>query len=257
MIYKFDENNKILKLMYSRAKSRPSVYENVYVLNAPHSQLEPQEISTFELNYTMGWNKNVYINSSLFYNNLDNLISRENQIDSITRAVKIDASNGNKMETYGAEFQIIYKAASDLNIDASMSYQITKNKRLDIPGAYSPPLLLNLKIAYNLNENMIVAVNSYFVDKMESEYDTAPIDPVNGNYTSKGRIFQTTPSYINLGANFRYNNLFDSNMYLAIHCSNLLDNEIHYAPTLVNRAYLPKGTIGYGRAINATIGVNF
>ncbi len=71
------------------------------------------------------------------------------------------------------------------------------------------------------------------------------------------RIGGDTSSYFTLGANLRFDNLFGKGLYLNIKGSNLLDEDIRYPATTNNNGLFPKGTLGMGTSVPATVGWKF
>jgi outer membrane cobalamin receptor len=256
IIYAFNPK-KIIKLMYSKAISRPSIYENSYINWETHPLLVPQTIATTELNYAASLSNNLTCSASLFHNKLEQLINRSLITDAATGNYINVNNNTWNMETIGGEFQLIYKPMDNLMFDASLSYQKTTDKRFEIDAAYSPNVLAYFKTIYNIKKDIIFGLNSYYVGKMESEWDETPIDPQNGNLNPKGRIYKTTPGYFNLSTNLRFNNIFKSGFYFNLHTENILNTNIYYPPTTINSSYLPKGTIDSGIQVNAMLGFIF
>ena len=73
---------------------------------------------------------------------------------------------------------------------------------------------------------------------------------------AESRIGQKSPQYLNLNVNLRFNNLFDKRIFLAIHSGNILNSEIRY-PTTRSNDIFEKGTLGYPRYFNLSIGIFF
>jgi outer membrane receptor protein involved in Fe transport len=221
-----------------------------------HPLLVPQTIATTELNYSGIPINNINYSLSMFYNRLDKLINRRTT-SSASGSIITENNNTGKMETIGGELQVIFKPVDKLMLDVSMSYQKTTNKIFDIDAAYSPKVLAYLKVIYNIRKDIIFGFSSYYVGNMESEWDEAPVDPKNGNFTPKGRLYKTTPAYLNLGANLRFNNILNTGFYFSVHADNILNTDIYYPPTTLNISYLPKGTLDNGIQLNATLGLKF
>lgn len=254
-IYKFNPKNTI-KLMYGQAISNPAISENLFTFGVTHPQLIPQKIESTEVNLSSVLSKRITSSLSIFHNRLNDLINRQLTTNS-TGEVSMTFNNSGKMETTGGELQIIYKPIQNLMFDVSFSYQKTMNKLYDNEAGYSPNELAYLKAIYTIKKDIIFGLNSYYVGSMKSEWDNTPVDPENGNLTPKGRIYKTTPSYYNLSANIRFDNIFNSAFYFSLHAENLLNTDIYYAPTTINSSYLPKGTYETGIQVNGVIGLKF
>jgi outer membrane cobalamin receptor len=245
IIYNINSKN-ILKLIYNKAVSRPGVYENSFTIWKTHPLLQPQNITSTEINYLTIPKNKITCSFSLFYNKLDNLINRQVTYDAKGNVLIVNNNSG-KMETFGGELQIIYKPINDLKFDASFSYQKTTNELLKIDAAYSPKVLANLKASYTIHKNIILAFCSYYVGRMESDW----------NEITKARISPASPAYFNLATNLRINNIFKSGLYFSVHGDNLLNTDIYYPPTSVNSSYLPNGTYDTGIQLFATLGLKF
>jgi len=256
LIYKID-NNKVLKVIYSKAISRPGIVENSFINWTPQLVLVPQTIKSSELNYISTPITTITYSVSLFYNKLDKLINRRDYYDITTGKINQETNNTGELETFGGELQIIYKPLKNLMFDASFSLQKTTNKLFNNDAAYSPNMLAYFKAIYTITNDIVFSVSSYSVGKMESQWDEAPKDPLHGDYTPKGRIYKPTPAYYNLGVNLRINNIFKRGFFFSIHVENILNADIYYAPTTVNKSYLAKGTLDSGIQINSVLGLKF
>lgn len=256
VVFKVDSKNT-LKLMYSEAISRPGMFENSFLLWVPHLQLEPQLIKTAEVNYATLAANRLTCNSSLFYNRLINLITRSSISDIYTGTYNTQNNNSGEMETFGCEIEVMYKPVKALLLDGSFSFQKTKNLLFDNVAAYSPNILAYFRANYHLTNDIIFAINSYFVGSMLSEWDETPVDPIHGDFSPRGRIADKTPAYVNLGANFRYDNILKKGVYFNLHVENLLNSDVRYAPTPDNFSLLPNGTLEDGVKLNIAIGLKF
>lgn len=255
VVIAFNERN-ILKLMYSQAISRPGTYENSFILWSEHPLLIPQTIATTEINYSSLINDVLNYNISIFYNSLNNLINRRNYYTADGLPIN-ENNNTGSMETYGGEFQILYKPIERLTLDASFSYQKTRNMLFDIDASNSPNVLAYFKAIYHIKKNIILGLNSYYVGEILADWDEAPKDPLNGDFSAKGRIYKPTPAYFNLSANLRFNNILNKGFYCSIHAENILNSDIFYAPTLTSRSNIPNGSVDAGIKLNATLGIKF
>lgn len=256
-IVKLNETN-IIKLMFSQAISRPAAVENGYSLWQLHSILVPQQISTYEFNYSTVLFEKVSVSANIFFNKLDKLLVRTSKADLLTSKVIFDYNNLGKMQTLGGELQVTAKPIESVKLDIAMSYQTTTdNTYKEMDAAYSPNMLGYFKASYFVNENISLAISSFYVGEMESMWDNAPQDPTTGNFQPKGRVSQTIPAYFNLGANLLIDNILNKNIYFSLNGNNLLNTEIRYAPDPLNYSFMKRGTIESGILINATMGVRF
>ncbi len=256
LIYNLDERN-IFKFIYSEAIGRPGIYENFYILWVNHPELVPQSISTTEFNLSSIILKNFSVDLSIFYNNLKNLLVRRSTfISEVSQTINTTDNSGN-METVGGEIQIKYEPINNLFLDFSLSYQNTKNNTFDIEAAYSPNILAYFKVKYSFTKDIIFSLSTYYVGSMEADWNETPIDPQNGNFNPIGRINETTPSYLNLSANIRFNDILKEKVFFNIHFDNILNSDFHYPPTYANWTILPNGTYDSGFQIYATLGIKF
>ena len=260
-IYQINEGNA-LKLLYGKAIQQPSVTSNLDMVNSNRT-LQSADIQTYELAYQSFINSDFSVNTSLFYNRMNHLISRINTLDNNGNIVVI-SSNAGKNTTMGAELSIRIKPVSNFIIDVKSIFQQSEDERAgyeNIEKAYSPHLLVYLNAIYTL-KNFDFSISGRYVDKMYTAWDPQFIDinqlPITLPSTApySGRIGRITPSHFNIGANIRINNLFKTGLYVAGNISNMLNQKIYYPTTLSNPQF-DKGTLGFGRWINFTLGFKF
>ncbi len=256
VVYKPTEKSS-LKLMYGEALSRPSIIENMFINNLRHANLKPQFISTIELNYMAVLTDQLTLSTSVFYNQLDQLIVRSAYFNPEAKTVSFIPDNSGEMETIGGELQVQYSPSDALSLDFALSYHQTQNKKFDVEASYSPDLLAYVKAWYKITEDISVAITSNYVGKMETYWDDSPVAPANPNSPHKGRFYDTTPSYWTLNANFRYNDVMGTGLYFNVQGTNLLNKDIFYGPTLHNYSYFPKGTYDTGIGVFANVGLKF
>ena len=253
-IYSIDKKNS-LKFLYGKAINRPSFFQTLDPVNNPGielSPLQPETIQTFEINFTGNLRRDFSLSVSLFKNILDKLIFRTFFTTAEGKIVSYQANVG-KMNTVGAELTAQYSPSDKLQLELSMTYQKTKDKREsleDITPGYSPKFLGYIKTSLFLTEDISFALTGNYVDKMEAYWDTT-LSP-NG-----GRIGKAVSGYFLLGANFRVNYLFGTGLFANLRCSNLLNKEIYYPATSNNSGFAPNGTIGQGISFLLTFGWRF
>lgn len=253
-IFYLNERN-IFKFLFGKAINRPSFFQNAQnILNPELLHLKPENIQTFELNYISSLSTVFTINASIFYNTLENLITR---IVELTPEGNYKSYSGNagEMATRGLELTLNAEPIDYLRIELSATYQKTKDKRIgykNIAAAYSPNLLGYLK-AYYRTGNFIAAITGNYVDGMETFWDETKrsLDHPNGN-----RIGTKTHGYFILGANLRIEDLLINGLYINARCSNIMNEEICYPTTTLN-TFLDRGTLGSGRTFLLSIGYKF
>ncbi len=255
ILYSLNDQN-IFKFLYGRATNRPSFFQNTKnTLDPYHDNLEPESIETYEINYIASFLPSININCSLFRNTLDNLITRVVLFDDNNNYQSWSANAG-KMITNGVELTAQTCPFEDLWFEISATYQETTDEREgygDIDVAYSPNILGYLKSSYFLNDRYSIALTGTYVGEMETFWDET-IRNTDGTYGN--RIGRKVDGYVNLGMNFRAENLFSRNMYANLRISNVLDEEIYY-PTFTLNSWADKGTVGAGRTLLFTLGWEF
>jgi len=248
VIYSISQKN-IIKFLYGKAINTPSWFQ---VMNGgPHRlDLRSQDIQSFELNYIALPLPKLLINTSFFYNKLNDLIVRTVGVNDVGEFYNYNSNIG-KVETKGIELTFQIKPIENMDLELSSTYQKSidlDNK--DISYNYSPNLLGKLKISYHINSHLNASLIANYVDKMETNWLLNP----DG---TGSRIGKPVPAYFTLAANIRASDLFRRSFYLEIHGTNILDQDIMYPATINNNNLFPKGTVGMGRQIMCTLGYKF
>jgi outer membrane receptor protein involved in Fe transport len=253
IFYLNDQN--IFKFLFGKTINRPSFFQNEQnTLDPEREDLKPENIQTLELNYISSFSSNFTLNTSIFQNTLENLITR---IVELTTGGNYKSYSGNagKMVTHGIEITLNVEPFDYLRTELSITYQKTKDKRnsyKDVAVAYSPNLLGYLK-AYYRTGNFTMGVTGNYVDGMETFWDETDR---NISHPYGNRIGQKTKGYFVLGANVRVEDLFINGLYLNIHCSNLMNEEIRYPTTTIN-TFMDRGSLGSGRIFLVSLGYKF
>jgi len=247
-IYTMNSNN-IVKFLYGKAINTPSWFQ---VMNGGPRRLDlrSQNIESFELNYIATPFPKLLINTSFFYNIMNDLIVRTLGVNNQGQFYNYN-SNVGKVETNGVELTLQIKPLDKLDVEASFTYQKSVDlDNKDIAYNYSPNLLGNLKMSYRINTHMNASIIANYVDKMETNWLSNP----DG---TGSRIAKPVPSNYTVGANLRFTDLFKSGLYFEIHGKNLLNQDIMYPATTNNNGLFPKGTVGMGRQIIFSLGYKF
>jgi len=254
-IYSLNEDN-VVKLLYGEAVNRPGFFEKADMVGQSYPQLLPERIKTFELNVTGAVYSKLTFGVSFFRNELENLISRKNGFDQNKKFYSY-WSNSGELRTYGFEGQLMFRPVSNLTFDFALTYQDTKDiNNENIETAYSPKLTGYIKGAYSFWEGISFAVSGIYIDRMQTQWDSSPIDASNPNSLPKGRLGEETKPYFKLSCNLRVPNFPVNNMFINLSSVNILDSDIYY-PTTSNSIWAPKGTLDYGRTFNLSVGYNF
>jgi outer membrane receptor protein involved in Fe transport len=255
LIYAVNENN-YFKFLYGKAINRPSFFQNTDLLGGL-PQLEPETIQTLELNYLGNLTSRFSVSLSLFHNMLDKLIFRTLGFTDIGEYYSYQANIG-EMTTNGLELTLSYRPSKKFSLEASGTYQDTKEKRPDFfeegdPG-YSPRFLGYLKASFFFNRETSLAITGNYVDSMEAYWDHTLENP-DGSFGR--RLGDKVDGYFLLGANLRFRDLFGTGLYINLRGSNLLDQEIRYPTTSNNSNFISRGTIGRGISFLFSIGYLF
>lgn len=250
-------DRNIIKLMYGRAITRPSFFQTTSnALNPNASQLQPEWITTYEMNITSFVTENLVLNAGVFYNSLDNLIVRVSKQDESTGAFVTWFGNSGTMNTVGAEVTVQATMAKKLRVEMSGTYQKTRDMQSGHESrdvAYSPRMLGYGKLTYSLSPRFNFGLTTTYVGSMVPFYDETV---KNKDGTFGARIGHEVDGYLLLGANARLDDILEKGYYLNLRCNNLLNSEIRY-PTTTNNAWAEKGYLDAGFNFLISIGKRF
>ncbi len=247
----------VVKLMYGKGLSLPSFWENCFFLGKTHPELENQYITTQEISFSALLGSSINFNASIFYNQIEKLITRTSYWNDSERRFIMMSGNSGKLETLGGEIELLIKPFNALFFDLAVSYQKTKDKTNHIEAGYSPNFLGYAKMSYQITSKMTFSMLGNYVSAMESAFDPTPKDVTDPNSLPKGRISKPGKEHFDLSANIRYDNFLSKQIYFNLHGKNLLQQEIWYAPTLDNVSFLPKGTLHNSILLMFSMGIKF
>ncbi|KPA10973.1 TonB-dependent receptor plug protein [Candidatus Magnetomorum sp. HK-1] len=254
-IYSVNDRN-IFKFLYGKAISRPSFFQNVDQMAAVRPDLEVENIETFELNYIAVPFPRLTINTSVFYNILDNLVVRKYELLP-DQTVSTFSLNAGKMITKGFELSVQVNPIDKLLIEISTTYQNTTDERdgfENIDVEYSPHLLGYFKGSYKFKHNITFSLLANFVDEMETHWK---VDKINPDGTYGGRVGNKTDSYFTIGANLRIGDITGKGWFFNLHGTNLLNEDYLYPTYTNNMNWEDKGTLGDPLSVICTIGRKF
>lgn len=265
ILYHINENHHI-KWMYGEAIKQASMGENMDIVRYPErDQLKPAKMQTYEINYVGRISNSSILNFSIFNNNVNNLISRTNQM--IDGVMKLYNTNSGKLRTIGTELSADFQLSPKANASISLVYQISKNlqkgyEHIDLE--YAPKLLAYSTISYKFYKSSTIGLSGYYIGSMESYWrpDTRNVDDPNDTRTpleliaDGSRIGKKSPGYFVANLNLRINNFVRKNIYCSVHIHNLLDAVVKYPTTRSNDEF-EKGTYGYNRYFVVGLGYNF
>jgi len=252
VIYSFNESNTI-KLLWGQSTKQPSFSENHRQLPKGKPFLNAARMYTFEVNYLLSFPAFLSLNMSVYYNRLKDLISTKNLYNQLTNDWEIYSISGGEMETVGLEFGIELYPVKNLIVNISATYQKSKDLRdgyKDIEPGYAPDWLGYFDIAYSFTEEVTATLFGRYIGKTETFWATATT-PDKGY-----RIGDALDPYLVLDANIRANDVIIKGMFTALKISNIFDQDIRFPTTLTND-WADKGTLGFGRGFNFTLGYNF
>lgn len=258
VIYALNSKN-VLKLLYGEAVKQPSISDISTKLREGAPKLEPAKIKTLELNYIFSPAPEMFVNVSVFHNALNNLIVRRNLFNPETKTWDLLVGNLGKMTTTGVELGVKVSLFKHLTLDLSVTHQESSNKEegyKNIELGYSPSFLGYAKAIYRFNKTIHLGVTWRYVDDMKALWDNDPVAPEDNDLTPKGRIGLPVPAYNTFNANLRIDDFFKKGIYLAVNISNIFGSEIRYPATKSNQ-WTEKGTLGMGRTVFITLGLNF
>ena len=239
----------LFKLLYGESVVDIATQQNTNLFDKEMPALTLENINTTELAYVGSFQK-VGVTASLFKNQLDNLIVRTNLInlnstDPNERYIMV-MNNSGKMRTYGAELTVQLRPNEQWQFELSGTYQKTRDKKLDMPAAYSPNFLGYAKAMYKIKPNHTVAAMGRYVGSMMPLYDES----------TQQRLGDTVDGYTVFDANYRWNNAFTKGLFIDVRVSNLLNEEIRY-PVFSNNSWATLGTVGEDRTFLVTVGMKF
>lgn len=256
-LFYLNEKN-IIKLLYGKAINLPNFYHVVAQASSSQPPLEPEFITTLELNYLAALSEKFTLNASIFYNKFDGLIVNQPYRDPVTGAWFAGFNeNAGEFKTIGAELTVKAKPSRKFTLELSGIIQKTDDERdgyEDITVANSPKFLAYLKAVYNFSKNGSLALTGRYVGDMEPLWDWT-IQNADGSFGS--RIAQTADGYFVIGANLRFNNLFKKGYFFSLSASNLFDTEYFFPSYSINAAWADIGLIGNGLRVMASFGKKF
>ncbi|OQX99688.1 MAG: hypothetical protein B6I20_09715 [Bacteroidetes bacterium 4572_117] len=251
IIYSLKDKH-IFKLLYGKAVRIPTIKTLYADLWAKHSSgiekedLMPEKLGTIEFYYiTSLFNSMLSPSISIYRNYFTDMILKTQVFNAENDQYYWLYSNYGEMETLGAELTLLANPFNNLKIELSYTLQSTKDKiNKEIEVGNSPKSLAYIKLYYSL-KNTTFGVTGIFVDKMEAVW----------SIKNNGREANMVDSYYRFGANLRFNNILNSNLFLNLHVSNLFDHEIRY--TSGPDEFSQRGYIGKGRVFRFTAGYKF
>lgn len=255
-VYSINASN-VLKLLYGEGFNRPS-FSQLQFSREDMAPLQYEFIKTYEVNYLSALSERVSINASLFHNQLDGLLVRNDELidnGDGTASFTNFSTNSGRINSTGLELSTYTRPSQRLKLDFSMTYQNSDDKRPNfehINVAYSPQWLAKIKTAYHTGQTTL-ALSGMYVDEMQTLYITNS----DGIQQYEG---PSTDDYFIVSLNLRQDNIlsdiFGNGVYANLHVSNLFDRNYTY-PTASFNAWADKGLPGDERQILLSLGYQF
>jgi len=135
-----------LKLIYGTAYRNPNAYELYYgetLDYLPSTDLQPEEIETYELDVEHFFNNNFRLTAAVFSNNTTNLIG----INSDPATGDLFFDNLGEVQALGAEIEAEFVSENDLRLRTSYSYVNTEDKDTGKEMINSPNSMVKLNVS--------------------------------------------------------------------------------------------------------------
>jgi outer membrane receptor protein involved in Fe transport len=150
MTYELPAMNKV-QLSYSRRINRPDHHaldpfidaSDPLTLRTGNPQLKPEYINSYELSHIKDWKK-VSFTSSIFYKNIENIISRYRITNDTIPGILVTMINANSGKSYGLDFIITYQPIKPIRLAADFSCYKTS-----VDGSYEENDLTNDIYSYD------------------------------------------------------------------------------------------------------------
>ena len=253
LIYKPLENH-FVKLLYGEAIKHPAIgiLADNLIYSTSDSPIDvpvvkSAKIRTFEVNYSASFGKIFSPFVSIFRNCLDDLIfasalEKNGHIYNYT-------GNTGKIETTGLEIGFKFRPVNSLELDASIMYQDSENKRERAEGqtvAYSPEYITYLKMTYLFSGDFRISLLGKYIDDVESEF----------NIFTRKRIGAKIESHYTFNLNMRKDNFLNESIYIQLKINNLFDEKIRI-PSDYTNSFADRGFLTFGRAFIFKVGYAF
>lgn len=261
-----------IKLLYGHANKRPSFGNYTDTRN-----LHFAVIHTLELNFIQEFRSsvrpsfNTRINISLYHNTIKGLISRVSTVQNNESV--FHSKNARDVKTSGIEMSLFLQHASHWIVEVSGSLNQSKEQQtldstLEISGkhaSYSPFFLGYLKTSYNIQTKpfqFTTAMNMRYITRVFTEYGLSDSntaqrigDTVHGYWVSNLNLRMHHFHFQENGSKSKLSKTL-TNTFIALNISNLTNSRIQYPATGNNSSWAQKGSAGFGRRIQFTLGIN-
>ena len=220
---------------------------------------ETEYITTYEINYIGKLSEYFYVNSSIFRNELNNLLI-EKSFRYDPGIVRVLWTNRGEMKTTGIETTLTGKFLSGTQVELSAVYQKTNDEELSTDASYSPDFLGYLKFFQPIYKGISVSILGNYIDAMKPHFNTASVIDVNGNPSEEyiGRTSDNVKAYYTFDLQLKAEILFKKlACFFSLNVQNLLNQEVRYPTFSINNDWADRGTLGFERSINFSAGFKF
>jgi len=130
--------NLTTKLIYGEAFRAPS-FAQQRAINNPlvlgNSELDPEELKSYELAFDYRPIHDLVFNLNMFYYEWEDIIQF---VPGSGPMAESQAQNAGEQTGHGLEFEVTWQALRDLELTSNFSWQKSEDKNLDADAAYSP-----------------------------------------------------------------------------------------------------------------------
>jgi len=225
------------------------IYSNATQDNSSINLLEPETISSYELNYLRSGQKNS-ISFSIFENDVQKI--RRRTILVTDTGIDEILDNSSHWLIRGAELILTHRPGSNMIAELSGVYQNSEDKFLGGAAvAYSPQSQIKAKMGYGYKQ-WSMSGSVIYVGSMDAHYDLIYDDASNDPTLTY--LGSTVGAYTLLNGNLRYQSA-NASWYANIHAFNLGGTEIRYPANEL--AAFEYGAIGPGRQLVFSFGYHY
>lgn len=244
-IFRLNKNQNI-KLLYSEGEKPASPTDNIANVELGITKLTPETAKSLELIYLFS-SKDLFFQVGAFHNTINDLILRSSEL--INGEFVTTVGNIGKLTTFGLELNASANLSEKLKFNGDVSWHHAQDDTFgydDIPVAYSPKVITNLRATYSVSPKLHVSVLGHYVHDVLAEWNVSGVGAsVEERIASGSRSGELIEGYASFDLNFRWDDVWMDDVSLAFKVGNITDEEIRY-PTINNRAF-DRGTLGVGR----------
>jgi len=165
------------KFLYGRAFRAPSLNE-LYVANNPvtagNSDLDAENIDTFEIGLTHQLNTQFVYGVNLFYYEIDDLITAV----PVTGPISQEYRNSGERKGHGGEFELTYAPLDEVKLSANYAYQKSIDKQSDDDVGEAPNHQIYARLDWNVTTHwrFVTQVNWVGEQKRTANDTRPPVD---------------------------------------------------------------------------------